>query len=507
MATAQDIKNRIPITGALMLATLMNTLDSTIANVALPHIQGSVSAAQDQITWVLTSYIIATAIMIPLSGWLSQRIGRKRMFQFSIVGFTVASMLCGMATSLPEIVIYRLIQGIAGASLMPLSQAVMLDLYPQRLIPRVMSLWSAAVILGPVLGPTLGGWLTETLNWRWVFYINLPIGILAFLGIQAFMADDAGGRQRPFDFLGFGSLVLFVGSFQLMLDRGPSQDWLDSREILIEGAVMLAGLYVFITHSVTTRNPFFHRDLSRDANFVGSAVFGFFIGIVLFSSSALLPLLMQNLLGYSALESGWASMPRGLGSLLAFLAVPFLVSRFGARQVLAVGVLISAYSLWEMSHFDLTMTAGPIKVTGFLQGVGTGLMFAPLSTLGYATLAAQHRTEGTIIATMARTLGSSVGISVIQALLINNSALAHARLTERIIPGDPLIADVLPPMLDPSTSIGLQILNAEVTRQGAMVGYDNVFGWMAVGALLMLPMVLIMKSPPPQKADDEVVPD
>ena len=301
--------------------------------------------------------------------------------------------------------------------------------------------------------------------------------------------------------------MLFVGSFQLMLDRGPSQDWLDSREILIEGAVMLAGLYVFITHSVTTRNPFFHRDLSRDANFVGSAVFGFFIGIVLFSSSALLPLLMQNLLGYSALESGWASMPRGLGSLIAFLAVPFLVSRFGARQVLAVGVLISAYSLWEMSHFDLTMTAGPIKVTGFLQGVGTGLMFAPLSTLGYATLAAQHRTEGTIIATMARTLGSSVGISVIQALLINNSALAHARLTERIIPGDPLIADVLPPMLDPSTSIGLQILNADVTRQGAMVGYDNVFGWMAVGALLMLPMVLIMKSPPPQKADDEVVPD
>ena len=286
MATAQDIKNRIPITGALMLATLMNTLDSTIANVALPHIQGSVSAAQDQITWVLTSYIIATAIMIPLSGWLSQRIGRKRMFQFSIVGFTVASMLCGMATSLPEIVIYRLIQGIAGASLMPLSQAVMLDLYPQRLIPRVMSLWSAAVILGPVLGPTLGGWLTETLNWRWVFYINLPIGILAFLGIQAFMADDAGGRQRPFDFLGFGSLVLFVGSFQLMLDRGPSQDWLDSREILIEGAVMLAGLYVFITHSVTTRNPFFHRDLSRDANFVGSAVFGFFIGIVLFQRAS-----------------------------------------------------------------------------------------------------------------------------------------------------------------------------------------------------------------------------
>lgn len=507
MATAQDIKNRIPITGALMLATLMSTLDSTIANVALPHIQGSVSAAQDQITWVLTSYIIATAIMTPLSGWLSQRIGRKRMFQFSIVGFTVASALCGTATNLPEIVIYRLLQGIAGASLIPLAQAVMLDLYPQRMIPRVMSLWSAAVILGPVIGPSLGGWLTETLSWRWVFYINLPIGVLAFLGIQTFMAVDDGGRQRPFDVLGFSSLALFVASFQLMLDRGPSLDWLDSREILIEGAVMLAGLYVFITHSVTTKNPFFHRDLAKDTNFVGSAVFGFFIGIVLFSSSALLPLLMQNLLGYSALHSGWASMPRGLGSLIAFLAVPFLVARIGARQVLTAGVLLSAYALWEMSHFDLTMTAEPIMLTGFLQGVGTGLMFAPLSTLGYATLSPALRTEGTIIATMARTLGSSVGISVIQALLTNNSALAHARLTERIIPDDTLITGVLPPMLDPSTLSGLQMLNAEVTRQGAMIGYDNVFGWMAVAALLMLPMIFVMKSPPPQKADHEVTPE
>ena len=507
MATAQDIKNRIPITGALMLATLMSTLDSTIANVALPHIQGSVSAAQDQITWVLTSYIIATAIMTPLSGWLSQRIGRKRMFQFSIVGFTAASALCGTASSLPEIVIYRLLQGMAGASLMPLAQAVMIDLYPQRMIPRVMSLWSAAVILGPVIGPSLGGWLTETLSWRWVFYIDLPIGIVAFLGIQSFMAADAGGRQRPFDFLGFSSLALFVASFQLMLDRGPSMDWLDSREILIEGAVMLAGLYVFITHSMTTKNPFFHRDLARDANFVGSAVFGFFVGIVLFSSSALLPLLMQNLMGYSALHSGWASMPRGLGSLIAFLAVPLLVSRFGARPVLSAGVLISSYALWEMGHFDLTMTAGPIMVTGFVQGVGTGLMFAPLSTLGYTTLNPALRTEGTIIATMARTLGSSVGISVIQALLVNNSALAHARLAERIIPDDALVTGVLPPMLDPSILSGLQMLNAEVTRQGAMIGYDNVFGWMAITGLLMLPMVFVMKSSPPQKMDQEVTPD
>src|ERR1700743_9181 len=246
MASPKDIANRIPITGALMLATLMNTLDQTIANVALPHIQGSVSASADQITWVLTSYIIATAIMTPPSGWLSQKIGRKTMFLFSIAGFTGASVRCGLSTSLPEIVIFRLIQGIAGASLIPLSQTVMLDIYPQKMIPRVMSIWSAAVILGPIIGPPLGGYLTEDFSWRWVSYINLPIGILAFLGIWTFMDTDPGGRQRPFDFLGFGALVLFVAGFQLMVDRGPDQDWFDSKEIWIGAALGAPGRVSFI---------------------------------------------------------------------------------------------------------------------------------------------------------------------------------------------------------------------------------------------------------------------
>lgn len=501
MATAQDIKNRIPITAALMLATLMNTLDSTIANVALPHIQGSVSAAQDQITWVLTSYIVATALMTPLSGWLSEKFGRKRMFMFSIVGFTLASVLCGTATNLPEIVIYRLLQGAAGAALMPLSQAVMLDLYPTRLIPRVMSLWSAAVILGPIAGPSLGGWLTESLDWRWVFYINVPIGIMAFLGIYTFMDDDEGGRQRPFDFLGFGALALFIGAFQLMLDRGPSQDWLQSTEIIIEAALMAAGLYVFVVQTLTAEHPFFHRDLARDGNFVGSVVFGLFVGVLLFSTSALLPLLMQNLMGYSALQSGWASMPRGLGSLIAFLAVPWLVVRLGARQVLVVGVVISMAALWQMSQFDLSMTATPIMISGFVQGVGTGLMFAPLNTLGYATLSPVHRTEGTIVATMARTMGSSVGISIIQALLTNNAALAHERLADHVTPSDPLVRGALPSMFDPSTAAGLEALNGEVTRQATMVGYANVFSWMTLGIIIMAPLLLLMRPAPAVRED------
>jgi DHA2 family multidrug resistance protein len=496
MASAKDVENRIPLTGALMLATLMNTLDSTIANVALPHIQGSVSAAQDQITWVLTSYIIATAIMLPLSGWLSEKIGRKKMFLISIGGFTLASVLCGVATSLPEIVLYRLIQGIAGASLMPLSQTTMLDIYPPQMIPRVMSLWSAAVILGPIVGPTLGGWLTESLSWRWVFFINLPIGILAFLGVWTFMADDPGGRQRPFDFIGFGTLITFIATLQLMLDRGPGQDWFDSHEIWLYAGLCLAGLWMFVMQTLTAEHPFFHRDLAKDGNYVAGTIFGLFVGVILFSTSALLPSFMQNLLGYSALEAGWASMTRGLGSLIAFLSVPLLMSRFGARRILVVGVILSAYALWMMCKFDLSMTAEPIMIAGFIQGVGTGLLFAPLNMLSYATLSPRHRTEGTIVATMARSLGSSLGISVVQAAVIRDSALVHSRLADRMDPSSPMLHWVLPSSMNPSTPTGLAILNGEVTRQAAMVAYDVVFAWMALGVLFLLPLIMILRPPP-----------
>jgi len=498
MASQKDIANRIPITGALMLATLMNTLDSTIANVALPHIQGSVSAAQDQITWVLTSYIIATAIMTPLSGWLSMKIGRKTMFLASIAGFTLASILCGLATSLPEIVVFRLIQGVAGASLMPLSQTVMLDIYPQHMIPRVMSIWSAAVILGPIIGPTLGGWLTEALSWRWVFYINVPIGILAFLGIWTFMDTDEGGRERPFDFLGFGALVLFIGGFQLLIDRGPTQDWFDSKEIWIETAICLAGLYVFIVQTITAEHPFFHRDLAKDGNFVGTTLFGMFVGVLLFSTSALLPSMMQNLLGYSALQAGIASMPRGVGSLIAFLAVPMLVARMGPRPVLLIGVLLSSLALWQMGQFDLSMTPRPIEVAGFIQGLGTGLLFAPLNVLAYAKLAPIHRTEGTIVATMARSLGSSAGISLLQAMLIRDAAVAHSGLGEHITVTDPVLRWALPSIFNLQSIPGLAALNGELTRQGSMISYDALFGGMAIGCLLLAPSLLLLR--PPQAA-------
>jgi DHA2 family multidrug resistance protein len=495
MASTQDIANRRAITAFLMLATLMNTLDSTIANVALPHIQGSVSAAQDQITWVLTSYIIAAAIMTPLSGWLAQKFGRKRLLLASVALFTIASMLCGVATSLPEIVIFRLIQGVAGASTIPVSQGLMLDIFPQRQIPTVMAVWSSAVILGPILGPVLGGWLTESYTWRWVFYVNVPIGIIAYLGLQVFMADDRGGRQRPFDFVGFGALITFIGAFQLMLDRGPSQDWFDSKEIWFETAFAVIGLWVFLIQTFTAREPFFHRDLARDRNFVATTVFGFFVGALLFSSTALLPTMMQNLMGFTVLESGIASMPRGVGSLFAFMAVPMLLHRFGARPVLIVGLLLSAAALVEMSRFDLMMTSEPIMLSGFIQGLGTGLMFAPLTALAYATLAPVHRTEGTIVSTMVRSLGSSAGISILQAGVIRQSAMAHNVLADHTIPSDPTFAAALPSLMNPSSEAGVEALNGEVTRQAAMIGYDSMFSLMIVMVVVMAPLLLMVRAP------------
>ncbi|HUZ13876.1 MAG TPA: MDR family MFS transporter [Caulobacteraceae bacterium] len=495
MASAADIANRVPITAALMLATLMNTLDSTIVNVALPHMRGSLGASQDQITWALTSYIIAAAIMTPLAGWLSLKIGRKPMLLGSIAAFTLASMACGIATNLPEMVLFRFIQGIAGASLMPLSQTVMLDLFPMRLIPQVMSVWSAAVIMGPILGPALGGWLTESFSWRWCFYINLPVGILAFTGLSTFMSRDRGGQQRPFDFLGFGALVAFVGAFQLMMDRGPGQDWFDSAEIWTYAVIAMVGFYVFILQSMTSANPFFHRDLAKDRNFVACTIFGIFVGALLFSTSALLPTFMQGLLGYSALQSGYVSMPRGIGSLIAFLLVPYLINLIGPRRVLVLGIGLCGAALWQMAHFDLDMTAGPLVTSGLTQGLGIGMLFAPLNVLAYATLAPQHRTEGTIVNTIARSLGSATGISVLEASLVRFTAVGHQVLAGGIVGGDPVVRSGLPKIMDPSTPLGLQLLNGEVTRQATMLGYDTIFAWMALATLLLFPLLLIMRGP------------
>jgi DHA2 family multidrug resistance protein len=491
----QDTANRWPITISIMLATVMNSLDTTIANVALPHIQGSVSASSDQITWVLTSYIVAAAIMTPLSGWLADRIGRKQMFLLSIGGFTVASMLCGIATNLPELVLFRLLQGVAGAALIPLSQAVLLDIWPREQHGQAMAIWGAGAILGPVLGPVLGGYLTDDFSWRWCFYINLPVGILALLGVWFFISGERQTRAKPFDFLGFGMLTLFVGSAQLLLDRGPTQDWFSSKEIVTYAVLAAISLWVFISHTITAEHPFFDRALARDRNFLTASIFGFFIGVLLFSTLALLPPMLQNLMGYPVLTSGMATMPRGVGSLVAMFMVGRLIGRVDTRAILLFGLTLNAYALWQMTHFDLSMSMRYVVISGLIQGLGIGFIFVPLSALAFATVPPYLRPEGSSLYTLIRNLGSSVGISVMQAQLVSQTAVAHAGLTGLIDASNPVVRATLSPALDPATTTGAMNLNNEVTRQAAMVAYVDVFHLMFYITLACIPMLLLMRAP------------
>ncbi|HWA63587.1 MAG TPA: MDR family MFS transporter [Caulobacteraceae bacterium] len=493
MASAKDIANRVPITVCLMMAAVMYSLDSTIANVALPHMQGSISASQDQITWVLTSYIVATAIMTPLTGWLSVKLGRKLIFLVSIVGFTIASMLCGIATSLPEIVLFRLVQGACGASLIPLSQATVLDIYPPRMIGQVMAIWGMGAILGPILGPALGGWLTDNLSWRWVFYINLPVGILAALGVFTFMDDDQGGQTRPFDFLGFGALTVFIASMQLMLDRGPEADWFTSREIWTYAIAGGTAFWVFMIQTLSAKHPFFHRDLALDRNFVVATVFGFFVGLFLFATMALLPPMLQNLMGYPVLDSGLVTMPRGVGSLVAMFVVGQAISRVDTRILLTVGLILNAWAMWMMTHWSLDTSAMEVVWVGFAQGVGVGLLFTPLSVTAFSTLAGEHRPEGAAVYTLTRNLGSSIGISVMQALWTSNSAVVHSTSAEMLQPNRPEVR-ALPSVFNPHTAAGVQALNGEVTRQASMVGFIDDFKLMFFMTLAVMPLVVLMRS-------------
>jgi DHA2 family multidrug resistance protein len=485
------------ITLSLMLATIMQALDTTIANVALPHMQGSLQASQDQISWVLTSYIVAAAIATPLTGWLCDRWGRRQVFMAAVAGFTLASALCGMADSLWQIVAARLLQGLFGAALVPLSQAVLLDINPREKAGQAMALWGAGIMVGPILGPLIGGWLTENANWRWVFYINLPVGLMAFYGIARFLPRGGRGGTR-LDLFGFATLGLAIGLLQMLLDRGEMLDWFASVEIRLEAAGCLVAFAFFVAHTWTVRGPsFFNRALLHDTNYVTALLFAFIVGVVLYATLALLPSLLQGLLGYTAFDTGLITAPRGIGTMIAMIAVGRLIRFVDARKLMAVGFSLMALSLYEMSRITLEMDATLLVVSGLIQGVGLGLTFVPLSTVAFATLPAKLRNEGTPIFSLLRNIGSSVGISLVQALLSEGAARAHAQLATDISRSNPVVA-ALPPGLGADSPTGLMLLNAEVTRQATMIGYIGDFRVMLGLTLCALPLLLLMRKPTAQ---------
>ncbi len=482
------------ITVSVMLATIMQALDTTIANVALPHMQGTMGATYEQISWVLTSYIVAAAVCMPLTGFLAARFGRKRLFLWSVVGFTIASMLCGAAQNLEQIVLFRLLQGVFGASLVPLSQAVLLDAYPREQHGSAMALWGLGVMVGPILGPTLGGWLTEYYDWRWVFYINLPFGILAWFGIAAYVHETPADRARRFDWFGFAMLSLAIGAFQMMLDRGGTLDWFASTEIVAEAILSVTALYLFVAHMATAEHPFLDRQLFRNRNFVVGLWFIFVVGMILLTTMTLLPPFLQNLMGYPVVDVGLLLAPRGVGTMAAMLVVGRLSGRIDARWQLLFGLALTAISQWEMTRFNLDIGGWDIVRTGIVQGLGLGFLFVPLSTVTFSTLPARLRNEGTALYSLVRNIGMSIGVSIVITALSRWTQASHAMLVQFINPFSfALRAAADAGALDPATPQGLALIEAEVARQAATLAYLQDFRLMMWVTIAAAPLILLLR--------------
>ena len=483
--------HRVPITIAVTLATILQSVDITIANVALPHIGGSMGATLVQMDWVLTSYIVAAAIATPLSGWLAGRYGRKSVLLVSVIGFTVSSALCGLAQSIDQIVLFRLMQGGFSAALVPLSQAVLLDINPPERHGRAMALWGQGVVLGPMLAPVLGGWLTDSYSWRWVFYINVPFGILAAILIGIYMRETEK-RKSTFDFFGFAVLSLAVGALQVFLDRGSLKDWFGSLEIWIEAAVALLGLYWFLVHMFTAREPFISPALFRDRNFSTGNFLMLIISMVLFATLALLPPLMEDLLGYPVLTAGIAMAPRGAGSFIAMFLAGRLIGRIDSRVLIAVGLAVAAGSLWTMAaDFSLQIPQSLIWGETFVQGLGIGLTYVTLTTVAFGTLARHQRSEGTSIFNLLRNIGSSIGIAGTSAILTYNTQVIHQSLVSHIVPYGGQLRLHAP--FSFASVAGLSALNQLVTQQATMIAYNDDFKLMALLTLAAAPLVLLLR--------------
>ncbi|MCB1677639.1 MAG: DHA2 family efflux MFS transporter permease subunit [Halioglobus sp.] len=476
---------------SIMLAAIMQVLDTTIANVALPHMQGNLGASSEQITWVLTSYIVASAIMTLPVGYLAQRFGRRRLFLWSVGGFVLASMLCGQSNSLGEMVWWRLVQGVFGASLVPLSQATLLDTYPPEKHAAAMSIWGVSVMIGPILGPTLGGWLTEYYTWRWVFYINVPVGLLSLIGIYLFV-DDSETRAQRFDARGFILLALAVAALQMLLDRGEQTDWFEALEIQFYAITVLLALYLFTVHMLTSRNRFLDPALFRDRNFLSGTVFIFVVGMVLLSTLALMPPFLQQWKGYPVITTGLILMPRGIGSMLTMILVSRLMKLIDPRLVILMGLGLASLALHLMAGFTLEVSQRDLIITGFLQGAGLGLVFVPVSALTYVTLAPHLRGDGTALFSLMRNLGSSIGVSLVMALLSRNMWINQQQLGARIqVPQE--LLETLPSTTELLGLPARAIL--EVTRQAAEIAYINNFELLTWVSVAAMPMVFMFSRP------------
>ncbi len=479
-----------------MAGVLMQALDTTIANVALPYMEGSLSASRDQITWVLTSYIIAAAIMTAPVGWMSARFGKKNFLITSLAGFTIASMACGAAQSLEQMVLFRLIQGCFGAALGPLSQAVLLDMYPPAKRGNVMAIWGMGVMLGPILGPTLGGMLTDAYNWRWVFYINVPFGIAAVAALSIFFKDTVRDHTLKFDWFGFSALSIGLASLQLLLDRGVDKDWFSSPEIIIEAIISGIAFYLFIVHMFTAKKPFIPVAIFKDRNFVGGMVLMFVMGLVLLASSALLSPYLQSLAGYSVTQTGFLMVPRGLGVMFAMLFAGRLTMKMDPRVIMTVGAALMVWSVWAMTSWTPNINTISLTSVTFVQGVGMGLVFVPMNLVAFATLSPQFRTDGAGLTNLMRNIGSAVGVSLTTTVLSNSVQTIHAQLSHYAAPFNRALGvNGTSMFMNPLIPFGMGNLNGLMEYRAQVQGYANAFLFMFYIALPVFVVIWMMKRP------------
>jgi MFS transporter, DHA2 family, multidrug resistance protein len=496
-----DVPHRAMITACAVGATVLQLLDQTIANVALPYMQGSFSASFEEILWVLTSYITASAIMTAPVGWLAARFGRKPLYVSCIIGFTISSMLCGAAQSLGQIVVFRVLQGMFGAALVPLSQATLLDIYPPERRGFAMAIWSVGVMLGPIMGPTVGGWLTENYSWRWVFYINLPFGLLAAAGLLIFLPNSGGQGKLRFDWLGFGVLTIAIGGMQLMLDRGQDQDWFTSSEIITEAVLACLGFYLFLVHIVCAREPLIRPAVFGDINFTSGLLLMFMVGVLMVSSLALMTPWLQVLSNYPVETAGLIMAPRGFGSLVTTILGGRLSGKVDARFLVGSGLVMLSYSFWLMTRWTPDVSEREIIIAVVIQGAAMGLVFSPLSVLAFVTLAPSMRTEGASLFSLLRNIGAAIGVSVFSSLLAHNSQAMHEMIGASVTPFNRALqmfgtsSGETHRWLDPVTRHGAAMLDRMVNQQAQIVAYADDYVMLILTTVPALMLLFLMRMP------------
>lgn len=479
-----------------MLAAILEVLDSTIVNIALPHMIGAFGATPDQITWVLTSYIVSAAVVMPLTGYLSARLGRRRLLMGAISGFAVASMLCGLAWNLETMVFFRLAQGVFGAVLVPLSQAILFDAFPRHRRGQAMALFGLGIMVAPVFGPTIGGLLTEAISWRWVFYVNVPVALLALI---LAMGELPEGEMRPIrtDWTGLGLLVLAIGALQFMLDQGVTLDWFSSRVIQTAAfASAVAGL-VFLVRGWSRRDNIVDLSLFRERNFLVANISILAFGLSMFGAIALLPLLTQRLLDYPVTEAGLMFMPRGLAAAASMILVgAVLIRRVDARLLVAFGLVLTGAGNLFLAQVDLTVDFWGLVWPGMISGFGMGFFFVPLSTLAFDRLPPDRSDEGAGLYGVMRSIGSSIGIAIVGWQLVTRTQMHWNTLAGHVTPWNDAARTFLAPLnLEPGSAEGARVLAREISRQAQMLAFSELFWMLGWSALAMLPLVLLMRKP------------